>query len=360
MIGRLLRFSLFGESHGRSVGVQIDGVPPGIKIEEKKIMTELERRKGIPELSTKRKETDRPEFLSGVFKGYTTGGPVVAIAKNKDVDSSYYEKIRNIPRPGHSDYSAYMKYFGFNDYRGGGMFSGRLTFGIVVAGYFAREILAKAGIRVKAYAKSIGNIKTERLSLKDVFESNNPYCPDDLAYNQMLELIKKTKDEGDSVGGIVESIALDVPPGLGGFFEDDLEANLSKAFFMIPAVKGVEFGLGFKASELKGSEANDPFAFNKGKVVTKTNNCGGILGGISDGMPIIARVAFKPTSSIFKEQDSVDLQAGKDVKLNLKGRFDPCIVPKAIPVVEAMMSFSLADSYLRWLSWKEFKNLERK
>ena len=360
MIGRLLRLSLFGESHGRSVGVKIDGVPPGIKIDWDKLMNELNRRKGIPELSTQRKETDRPEVLSGVFNGRTTGGPIVVIAENKDVDSSYYERIRHIPRPGHSDYSAYKKYFGFNDYRGGGMFSGRLTFGLVAAGYFAGEILAKAGIRVKAYAKSIGHIKSERMSIKDVFESKNPYCPDEDAYQRMLELIKKVKKEGDSVGGVVESIALDVPPGLGGFFDDDIEANLSRAFFMIPAVKGVEFGLGFGMAEMKGSEANDSFELKKGNVITKTNNCGGILGGISNGMPIVARAAFKPTPSIYKEQESIDLKAKENVKLNLKGRFDPCIVPKAIPVVEAMMSFVLADEYLRWLSWKGFKSLERR
>lgn len=358
MIGKMLRFSIFGESHGKCVGVIIEGCPPGIKIDVKKIKAELERRKGIERLSTQRREKDEPIILSGVFNSFTTGAPIVVIIENEDVDSSYYEKIKDIPRPGHSDYTAKIKYFGFNDYRGGGFFSGRLTAGIVIAGYFAKEILAKAGVEVKAYIKSIGKAKARNLSIEEIFNSKNSFCPDEENFQKMIKEIEKAKKDGDSVGGIIEVIASSVPLGLGGPFDEDLEGDLAKAFFAIPAVKGVEFGLGFKIAELRGSEANDSFIIKDGEVKTKTNNAGGILGGISNGMPIVARIAFKPTPSIYKPQKTVDLEKMEEREIKLEGRFDPCIVPKALPVVEAMMALVLADHLLRWLSWKGFMNLE--
>ncbi len=357
MIGKMLRFSIFGESHGKCVGVIIEGCPPGIKIDVKKIKAELERRKGIERLSTQRREKDGPIILSGVFDSFTTGTPIVVIIENKNVDSSYYEKIKDTPRPGHSDYTAKIKYFGFNDYRGGGFFSGRLTAGIVIAGYFAKEILAKAGVQVKAYIKSIGKVKARNLSVEEIFNSKNSFCPDEENFQKMIKEIEKAKKDGDSVGGIIEVIASSVPPGLGGPFDEDLEGDLAKAFFAIPAVKGVEFGLGFKITELRGSEANDSFIIKDGEVKTKTNNAGGILGGISNGMPIVARIAFKATPSIYKPQKTVDLEKMKEREIKLEGRFDPCIVPKALPVVEAMMALVLADHLLRWLSWKGFMNL---
>lgn len=358
MIGKMLRFSIFGESHGKCVGVIIEGCPPGIKIDVKKIKAELERRKGIERLSTQRREKDEPIILSGVFNSFTTGAPIVVIIENEDIDSSYYEKIKDIPRPGHSDYTAKIKYFGFNDYRGGGFFSGRLTAGIVIAGYFAKEILAKAGVEVKAYIKSIGKAKARNLSIEEIFNSKNSFCPDEENFQKMIKEIEKAKKDGDSVGGIIEVIASSVPLGLGGPFDEDLEGDLAKAFFAIPAVKGVEFGLGFKIAELRGSEANDSFIIKDGEVKTKTNNAGGILGGISNGMPIVARIAFKPTPSIYKPQKTVDLEKMEEREIKLEGRFDPCIVPKALPVVEAMMALVLADHLLRWLSWKGFMNLE--
>lgn len=360
MMGKMLRFSLFGESHGRVTGVLVEGVPPRIKVDMKKMKAELERRKGIRRFSTKRREEDKPVILSGVFNGFTTGFPIAVIIENRDVDSSYYEEIKNIPRPGHSDYTAKIKYFGFNDYRGGGFFSGRLTAGIVIAGYFAKEILAKAGIEVKAYIKSIGNIKAKDLSVEEIFSSKNSFCPDEEAFQKMLEEMERARKEGDSVGGVVEVVAINVPPGIGGPYDEDLEGDLAKAFFAIPAVKGVEFGLGFKIAELRGSEANDPFVVKDGKIMTETNNCGGILGGISNGMPIVARIAFKPTPSIYKPQRTVDLEKMEETEIKLRGRFDSCIVPKALPVVEAMMALILADHLLRWLSWKGLMSLGKR
>lgn len=360
MMGKMLRFSLFGESHGRVVGILIEGVPPGIKVNLEKMKAELERRKGIKRFSTKRRENDEPIILSGVFNGFTTGSPIAVIIENRDINSSYYEEIKNTPRPGHSDYTAKIKYFGFNDYRGGGFFSGRLTAGIVIAGYFAKEILAKAGIEVKAYIKSIGNVKAKDLSVEEIFSSKNGFCPDEEAFQKMLEEMERARETGDSVGGVVEIIALNVPPGLGGPYDEDLEGDLAKAFFAIPAVKGVEFGLGFKIAELRGSEANDPFVIRDGKVITETNNCGGILGGISNGMPIVARIAFKPTPSIYIPQRTVDLEKMEETEIKLRGRFDSCIVPRALPVVEAMMALILADHLLRWLSWRGFMSLGRR
>jgi len=357
-MGKMLRFSLFGESHGKALGVLVEGVPPGIKVDIGKMKAELERRRGIERFSTKRKEKDEPVILSGVFNGFTTGSPIAVIIENRDVDSSYYEKIKNTPRPGHGDYTAGIRYFGFNDYRGGGFFSGRLTAGMVIAGYFAKEILSKAGIGVKAYIKSIGNVKAKDLSVEEIFSSK--LCPDEEAFQKMLEEMERARNEGDSVGGVVEVIAINVPPGIGGPYDEDLEGELAKAFFAIPAVKGVEFGLGFRIAELRGSEANDSFVIKDGKIMTKTNNCGGILGGISNGMPIVARIAFKPVPSIYKPQRTVDVVRMEEIEIKLTGRFDSCIVPKALPVVEAMMAFVLADHLLRWLGWKGFMSLGKR
>ncbi|WP_048055214.1 chorismate synthase [Pyrococcus sp. NA2] len=354
MMGRMIRFKLFGESHGKVVGVLIDGIPPGIKVNVEEIKKELERRKGIPRFSTKRREPDEPIILSGVFKGRTTGAPIVIVVENKDVDSSYYEEIRNLPRPGHADYPARIKYFGYNDYRGGGHFSGRLTLGMVIAGYFARKILERYDIKVRAYIKRIGKVETKDLSIEEIIESDHPYCPDEDAFERMIWEMEDARKRGDSVGGIIEAIAVNVPPGLGGPYEEDIEADLASAFFRIPAVKGVEFGLGFKFAESRGSEVNDHYTIKDGKIVTKTNNHGGILGGITTGMPIIARIAFKPTPSIYLPQRTVDLEKMVESEIRLRGRFDSCIVPKAVPVVEAVMSFVLADHLLARKAWEAF------
>ncbi|MFW6040956.1 MAG: chorismate synthase [Thermoplasmatota archaeon] len=357
MEGRELRFSLFGESHGESVGVLIEGCPPGIKVNLDDMKKDLERRKGIKKYSTERTEKDDPEVISGTFNGYTTGTPIAVIVQNKDVDSSFYEKIKDIPRPGHSDFTAKKKYYGYNDFRGGGVFSGRLTVGTVIAGYFAKRIISRAGMEVRAYIKSIGEVCSKDIRAEYIFREDFDFCPDEYSWRLMKELMDQVQQNRDSVGGVVEVMARNVPKGLGGPFDEDLAADLSKNFFSIPAVKGVEFGVGFEISRMKGSNANDEFYYEEGEVRTKTNNCGGILGGISNGMPIIARIAFKPTPSIFRKQDTVDLNKGKETELTLEGRFDSCIVPKTLPIVEARMTLVLADHFLRWCSWKEFMNL---
>ncbi len=352
MKGRMLTYTLFGESHGEAVGVLIEGIPPGISVALDSLKEELERRKGIPELSTARREEDIPQIISGVFRGYTTGAPILVLVKNRDVGSSYYEEIKDTPRPGHADYTARIKYFGYNDYRGGGHFSGRLTAGLVIAGYFARRLLEREGIKIKAYIKKIGRISCGELELEKILSSKNAYCPDELALKNMINEIKDARNSGDSVGGIVEVIATNVPPGLGGPWDEDIEADLASAYFRIPAVKGVEFGAGFKLAELRGSEANDAFIMRDGKIVTEGNNHGGVLGGITSGMPIVARIAFKPTPSIYIPQRTVNIREGKEKIIKLRGRFDPCIVPKAVPVVESATALVLAEHILRRNSWK--------
>lgn len=359
MEGKELRFSLFGESHGKVVGVLIEGCPPGIEVDIEEMKIDLERRKGLKKFSTDREEKDVPEILSGVFDGYTTGAPITAIVKNKDVDSSFYEKIRDKPRPGHSDFTARKKFYGYNDYRGGGVFSGRLAVGTVIAGYFAKKILSSIDVEIKALVKSIGNIECRENESEEIFDKDYDFCPNSNDWHDMKKLMKETQEEGDSIGGTVEVIAKNIVKGLGGPFDEDLAADLSKNFFSIPAVKGVEFGSGFEISKMKGSEANDEFYLEEGEVKTKSNHCGGVLGGISDGMPIKARIAFKPTPSIFKEQETVDLKKREDTQLKLQGRFDSCIVPKTLPIVEARMALVLADHLLRWCSWKEFMSLEK-
>ncbi len=359
MEGKELKFSLFGESHGKVVGVLIEGCPPGIEVEKEEMKIDLERRKGLKKFSTDREEKDEPEILSGVFDGRTTGAPITAVVKNKDVDSSFYEKIKDKPRPGHSDLTAKEKFYGYNDYRGGGVFSGRLAVGTVIAGYFAKKILSSVDVKIKAFVRSIGGVGYEHHELEDVFRDDYDFCPDSDVWRSMKRLMDKTQKEGDSIGGTVEVVAKDVVKGLGGPFDEDLAADLSKNFFSIPAVKGVEFGSGFDISGMKGSEANDEFYLKEGEIRTKSNHCGGILGGISDGMPIVARIAFKPTPSIFKEQETIDLKEKEETILKLEGRFDSCIVPKTLPIVEARMALVLADHFLRWCSWKEFMSLEK-
>lgn len=360
MEGKELRFSLFGESHGKVIGVLIEGYAPSIEVDKEDMKIDLERRKGLEKFSTERKERDEPEILSGVFDGCTTGAPITVIVKNKDVDSSFYEKIKDKPRPGHSDLTAREKFYGYNDYRGGGVFSGRLAVGTVIAGYFAKKILSSVDVEIKAFVKSIGNVECGEYEPEEIFEEDYDFCPDSSDWQDMKKLMEETQEEGDSIGGTVQVVAKNVMKGLGGPFDEDLAADLSKNFFSIPAVKGVEFGSGFEISKMKGSEANDEFYFKNGGVRTRSNHCGGILGGISDGMPIVAGIVFKPTPSIFKEQETVDLEKREDTRLKLQGRFDSCIVPKTLPIVEARMALVLADHFLRWCSWKEFMNLEKK
>ncbi len=352
IIGERLIALNFGESHGRCIGVVVDGAPAGLPLNEDDIQIKLDlRRPGYSIITTQRKEEDRVNILSGIFNNYTTGAPICMIIWNKDQDSRPYELIRNTPRPGHADYPAYIKYKGFNDYRGGGRFSGRLTATFVMAGALAEKLLKYTlGIEVLAYTKEIGNIKARDLSIEEIRESrysNDVRCPDREIAKEMREAIINAKQEGDSLGGIIECIVLNVPVGLGEPIFGALESDLARALFGIPSVKGVEFGSGFNGTKLKGSEHNDLYEIKDGRIVTKTNNAGGILGGLSNGMPIKIRIAFKPVSSIAKKQKSVDMINMNETELVVPGRHDPCVVPRAPPVVEGLVAFILADHAIR-------------
>ncbi len=349
--GKLFTITSFGESHGRCVGVIIDGCPAGLPITEDDIQREVDKRKpGVSVAATGRIEEDRVEIFSGIFNGITTGAPVCLLIWNKDVDSSEYEKMRFTPRPGHADYTAFMKYGGFNDFRGGGRFSGRITAAFVMAGALAKKLLGLVDIEVLAHTVEIGGIKAEPKGFDEIKENvdQNPVkCADLKAAEDMAGIIEKAKEEGDSVGGIIEGVALNVPVGLGEPVFDTLDGDLAKALFAIPAVKGIEFGSGFSAARKRGSENNDPFTIKDNKIVTITNNAGGILGGLSNGMPIVVRVAVKPTSSIAKSQETVDMKSMESVNLMVKGRHDACIVPRAVVVVESMMAVTLCDFAMR-------------
>lgn len=350
-IGEMFKVTSFGESHGRCLGTIIEGCPAGLRISEEMVQKELERRKtGQSSFSTQRKEGDKVEIVSGIFNGITTGAPICMIVWNKDVDSSVYKKIKFIPRPGHADFPAYTKYLGFNDYRGGGRFSGRITISFVMAGLVAKKLLNLLNIETLAYTIEIASIKAKPKTLneiKDNVERNYVRCADLIASQKMVKAINKARNEGDSVGGVIEGLALNVPVGLGEPVFDTLEGELAKALFAIPAVKAVEFGSGFKVADMKGSENNDEFLIAGGKVITKSNNSGGILGGISNGMPIVCRVAIKPTPSISKIQNTIDLIKMKPVTLKVQGRHDSCIVPRAVPVVESMIAIVIADHAIR-------------
>jgi len=350
-LGKLFTITSFGESHGNCVGIIIDGCPAGLPLTEQDIQQEVDRRRpGVWVATTARQEEDKVEILSGIFNGSTTGAPICLLVRNKDTDSSGYEEIRFLPRPGHADYTAFMKYGGFNDFRGGGRFSGRITASFVMAGAVAKKLLNLIGIEVLAHTVAIGDIKVGIKGLDEIKESvdKNPVrCADLGAAEEMVKLIEKAKEEGDSVGGIIEGIALNVPVGLGEPVFDTLEGDLAKVLFAIPAVKGVEFGSGFPVAGKKGSENNDLFVIKNGKLVTATNNAGGILGGISNGMPIVVRVAVKPTSSIAKNQQTVNIKSMESASLAVKGRHDACTVPRAVPVVESMVAVTLCDFAMR-------------
>jgi len=350
-LGKLFTITSFGESHGNCVGIIIDGCPAGLAITAEDIQREVDKRRpGVWIAATARVEEDKVEILSGIFNGRTTGAPVCLLIWNKDVDSSEYEKIRFLPRPGHADYTAFTKYGGFNDFRGGGRFSGRITAGFVMAGAIAKKLLGLIGVEVVAHTVAIGGIKA-RLKVLDEIKENinqNPVkCADLIAAEEMARVIEQAKEKGDSVGGIIEGIALNVPVGLGEPVFDTLEGDLAKALFAIPAVKGVEFGSGFTAAGRRGSENNDPFTIKNGKIVTMTNNAGGILGGISNGMPLVVRVAVKPAPSIAQNQETVDIKKMESARLVVKGRHDACIVPRAVPVVESMVAVTLCDFAVR-------------
>lgn len=351
-IGNRFVFTSFGESHGRCIGAVVDGCPAGLEIEEKDIQKMLDLRKpGQSIITTQRKEEDKVEILSGVFRGYTTGAPVAMIIWNQDQRSRDYENLSLRPRPGHSDYPAYVKYKGYNDFRGGGRFSGRLTATFVMAGAIARKLLSRTiGVETFSYTCQVGKIRMKGQATPKMAGSiygNEVRCPDSSAAQKMRAAILAARRSGDSVGGVIESVTTNVPVGLGEPIFGSLESDLSRALFSIPAVKGVEFGSGFEGSALHGSENNDEFIVRGGKISTRTNNAGGILGGISTGMPLVLRVGFKPASSIAKRQHTVDVKTKKPVSLVVQGRHDPCVVPRAPPVVDSLVSVVLADHALR-------------
>jgi len=351
-IGKEFVFTCFGESHGKCVGAVIDGCPAGLPLTKEDIQNELDKR--LPnnkEIVSARRETDIVELLSGTYEGFTTGAPICALVWNKEILSGDYAEIQDKPRPGHADYPARVKYMGFADYRGGGRFSGRMTVAFVIAGAVAKKLLEFFNIKLLAYTTEIENIKLQAtMSLEDI--RKNTYksavrCPDLNISKEMENIILEAKKEDDSVGGIIECIVFNLPVGVGEPIFDSLDANIGKMLFNIPAIKGVEFGLGFEVSKLRGSENNDSYTTEEGEIETLTNNAGGVLGGLSSGMPLIIRVAVKPTPSISKKQQTVDLSTMQETTISIKGRHDPCIVPKAVPVVEAAVATVLADHLIR-------------
>ncbi|WP_244834630.1 chorismate synthase [Clostridium sp. BJN0001] len=355
MIGNKLKISIFGESHGVAIGITIDGLPSGIELSYEEILKEMARRApGKSALSTKRNESDTPEILSGFFEGKTTGTPLCAIIRNSDQHSKDYGKLKDLMRPGHADYTGFVKYKGFNDYRGGGHFSGRITAPLVFAGAIAKQILEKEKITVGAHIKSIGSVADKSFNeveltkelLKKLSLSELPLLSSDKEEKMRNEIIE-AKNNLDSVGGIIETSVIGIKPGVGDPFFDSIESTLSHLLFSVPAVKGVEFGLGFEMAKMHGSNANDEYYYdNDGKVKTYTNNNGGILGGITNGMPILFKVAIKPTPSIAKKQRTVDISTNKDSYLEVEGRHDPCIVQRAVPVIEAVTAIGILDQIL--------------
>lgn len=351
MWGSKIKLSIFGESHGNAIGITIDGLPAGFSIDMDKIMMEMARRApGKSSLSTPRKESDIPEILSGYFEGKTTGAPLCAIIRNSNTKSKDYSKLKDVMRPGHADYTGAVRYKGFNDYRGGGHFSGRITAPLVFAGAICKQILEVKGIIVSAHINSIGKIKDCSFLEIDISdELLNSFKEKELPLintkleDEMRQEILSARSSGDSIGGTIECAILGVSPGIGDPFFDSVESTLAHLMFSVPAVKGIEFGKGFDISKMRGSEANDEYYLENGNIKTKTNNNGGILGGITNGMPIIFNVAIKPTASIFKEQNTVNIATMEETTLCIEGRHDPCIVQRALPVIEAVAAIGITE-----------------
>ena len=352
--GTKFKITSFGESHGNLIGVIVDGTPAGIDLDLEFIQSELNKRRSKQsQLSTSRKEPDNAKILSGIFNGKTTGAPICLVIENKDVDSSEYEKFRKYLRPSQIDYTSIKKYGGFADYRGSGRFSGRITAGFVMAGAIAKLILKKFNVNVFAYTKSIGNIVDEESydvtdyeRIDNTRESSAIRALNKEKSKLMENLIIKVKEQKDSIGGTIKCIVNNYPSGIGGPIFNSIESNISKAIFSIPAVKGIEFGAGFKASTMKGSEHNDPWIVENENIKTTKNDSGGIIGGISTGMPIEFTVAIKPTATIGISQKTVNVETMQNVEVQFTGRHDPCIVPRAVVVVEAMASVVLLDFLL--------------
>lgn len=347
-IGDIFSVTIFGESHGSGIGVVVDGLPAGIPLDEDFIYTQMDKRKPKGNISTKRREEDKIQILSGYFQGYTTGTPLTIFIPNQDIKSKDYEKTKHILRPSHADFTAYEKYFGYQDYRGGGHFSGRITAPIVAAGAIALQILKTRGIEIATHIVQCHDIQDETFLLDHIKEqihhirTNTFPVINQTIGNRMVEKIELAAKNKDSVGGILESVITGVPTGLGQPFFDSVESKLSHLLFSIPAVKGVSFGLGFDFSMLYGSQANDSFYYDN-IIRTKTNHNGGINGGITNGMPIQLKTVMKPTPSIFQTQETIDYHTKEDIQLQLQGRHDPAIIHRACVVVDSMLAIGILD-----------------
>ncbi len=350
-LGEHIHVSVFGQSHSPAIGVVVDGLPAGERVDMEELGRFLKRRApGQNATSTPRKEADLPQFLSGLVDDVTCGAPLAALIENTNTRSQDYAQLRDKPRPGHADFTAQVKYGGFQDVAGGGHFSGRLTAPLCIAGGICLQILKRRGIEVAAHIASIAGEADrpfdpmgESVEKMDALKRAPFPVLDEKAGERMRKAILQAKGEGDSVGGIIECLVTGVPAGLGEPMFGGMENRLAAALFGIPAVKGVEFGAGFDVAKMRGSENNDPFTVKDGKVVTETNHAGGILGGITNGMPLVFRLAFKPTPSIAKQQQTVSLSQNQVEELVVTGRHDPCIVPRAVPVVEAVTALTILD-----------------
>lgn len=352
--GQQLKLSIFGQSHGEAIGVTLDGFPAGMVIDMDHLRTEMARRApGQSLLTTARKEPDAPEFLSGVLNGRTTGQPICILIRNTNQRSRDYGDGVDLVRPGHADYTGHVRYFGFEDWRGGGSFSGRLTAPLVAAGALCSQWLAQQGVTIACHIQRLGDVRDAS------FMEADPHA--DYSYMKQMHLPVLTegvdaqmeaaamaaRNDGDSIGGVIECMVTGLPAGLGAPFFDSVESQISHLLFSVPAVKGVEFGEGFGFAALRGSQANDAFRMAEGRVVTETNHSGGVNGGITNGMPVIFRCVIRPTPSIARKQQTVSLKTGENAELEIHGRHDPCILPRAVPVIEAMTAIAMLDM------WKE-------
>ncbi len=348
--GRNIKISIFGESHSAAIGIVVNGLPAGLKIDLDRVHAAMKRRMPVSAAySTARKETDAVEIVSGFFNGCTTGTPLCGFIKNKDSHSADYDELKYKPRPSHADLTGYIKYGGFQDHRGGGHFSGRMTAPLVFAGSIAEQWLEQSGILVRAHIYSIGPVKDRPFNsqpdardLEGLLYKDFPVL-DDRAGKEMMEIVTLAKSDLDSIGGVVECIAAPMPAGLGDPMFDSLETIVAGMLFSIPAVKGVEFGTGFAIAGMRGSQANDAPSMEHGEIIYKSNHNGGVLGGISNGMPLIVRAALKPTASIAATQETVDMLTKENTTLQIKGRHDACIVPRAVEVVRCAVALCLAD-----------------
>lgn len=350
-LGNNLKISVFGESHGNGIGVVIDGLPAGKTIDMEAVLVQMKRRApGRDKTATPRKESDAPKILSGMLGSTLTGAPLCAVIENTNTRSQDYGNLMTKPRPGHSDYTAFVKYHTANDVRGGGHFSGRITAPIVFAGAVCRQLLAEKGIKIAAHISRIGSVSDRGFDPVSIDNglmtrlSESSFALIDEAVEEKLRAeVEAARLQQDSVGGVIECAVTGLPAGIGDPMFDGVEGVIAKAVFGVPAVKGIEFGAGFSLARMRGSQSNDPFRMENGKVVTETNNCGGILGGITNGMPLIFRAAIKPTPSISQPQKTVDLQTGENAVLEIHGRHDPCIVPRAVSVIEAVTAIALSE-----------------